>query len=416
VSVLLLYVGRDRLRGATVRHLAALRSIRGHVLSFDASGPAASRLRRLEPEAILLHTTLLCMRWSPTFYEWKRGLDWISHFRGPKLAFPQDDYDHAEILDEWLSELGVTAVLTPLPDHAQTFYPLTAERARIEPVLTGYVDDDAAAAVRPRLRPLAGRPTDVVYRALELPYWFGSHGRLKHRIGVEVVERASSHGLSVDISTRREDTIYGPGWFDFLAGGRATIGSESGSSVLDRRGEVRSRIEWMLAGQPELAFEDVAARMPGRWDDHSFFALSPRHLEAAAARTPQLLVSGRYGGVLEPERHYVPVAPDLSDLDDALDSLRDLPRLECIADRAYADLIESGRYSYRRLTELVETVLRDPDRVSRRGHRVGAGAAGALAVHSATNRLLGLPARLLRTPRHEVRPKLAAAVRRLARR
>ena len=41
--------------------------------------------------------------------------------------------------------------------------------------------------------------------------------------------------------------------------------------------------------------------MPSGWDSYAFFAISPRHLEAVITKTAQVLVEGRYSGVLEPE-------------------------------------------------------------------------------------------------------------------
>ena len=57
------------------------------------------------------------------------------------------------------------------------------------------------------------------------------------------------------------------------------------------------------------------------WEDGrlQLFAISPRHLEACATRTCQVLVEGEYSGVLRPGEHYIPVRKDLSNLDDVLE-------------------------------------------------------------------------------------------------
>src|SRR5215207_5550688 len=78
--------------------------------------------------------------------------------------------------------------------------------------------------------PQAERGTDIVYRARHLPYWYGSHGQLKHGVGDIVAERAPAHGLSCDISTRANETILGDAWLEFLGSARATVGVESGCS------------------------------------------------------------------------------------------------------------------------------------------------------------------------------------------
>ena len=99
--------------------------------------------------------------------------------RSACLAFPQDDYDHAYVLDEWLAELGTTDVFTPLADHVDTLYPTRAGGARFHPVLTGYLDRQALQSARPPF--VVAHSTSCTARR-HSPYWFGSHGQLKGRV------------------------------------------------------------------------------------------------------------------------------------------------------------------------------------------------------------------------------------------
>src|SRR5438093_68064 len=137
--VVLLYwnpYGR-RMRDAVSRHLAAVAAAAPHrgLVSFNAVGGAPPALARLRPSAVILHTTFLATRWLSTFAEWRERGAWLGRLEAPKIALPQDDYDHADVLDEWLEELRVTAVLTPLSDHA-TLYRRIRDTARVRPVLT----------------------------------------------------------------------------------------------------------------------------------------------------------------------------------------------------------------------------------------------------------------------------------------
>ena len=54
-------------------------------------------------------------------------------------------------------------------------------------------------------------------------------------------------------------------------------------------------------------------------------------------------MEGRYSGVLEPERHYIPVRRDFSNLDEALERLRDVEAVEAMTERAYEEVYLSGR-------------------------------------------------------------------------
>jgi hypothetical protein len=346
----------------TIRqHLDALERIpSAWVLPYNAVHGVPSWLGRLQFDAVVLDTTILCMRWIPWYDHWRQRGDWIAELDALKIALPQDEYHHADTLDEWLDDVGVTVIGTVLDDrHRAELYPRMSEKAAFYDLLTGYIDETAAEAIRPRLRPSGMRELDVVYRARNLPYWLGSHGQLKHRIGEAAAARAAAHGLRVDISTRPQQTVLGDAWLEFMASGRATIGAESGASTLDHRGELSRHLDELLAEKPGLTFEEYAAQMPRGWDDYEFFAISPRHLEAVVTKTAQILVEGRYSGVLEAGRHYIPVRRDLSDLDEALEAANDHALLERVADQAYRDIYESGKYGFRKLTETVEQMLRE---------------------------------------------------------
>jgi len=358
--VLLLYWNPyRRLREAVASHLRAVRAAvpTGSVLAVNTALLGAPQfLSTVRPSAVVLHTTFLGMRWASNFERTRQQTEWIGKCGVDVIALPQDDYDHADVLDEWLVEMGATAVLSPFAEHGD-FYSKARKQARMVRILTGYVDR-SRAAVAPAL-PLADRPHDVVYRASSLPYWFGSFGQMKSSVARVALAEAASRGLSADISTT--DVIYGSDWYRHLSSGRVVVGCEGGSSVFDGRGNVRRRIEEILSESPDAAFEEVDRRMPAGWDSRMYSALSPRHLEAVLTRTPQVLVEGEYSGVLLPGKHYVPVSRDLSDLGDALEEALHPEVGRRLADQAFVDVVESGEYGYEHLTELVRREL--PPRV-----------------------------------------------------
>jgi hypothetical protein len=274
-------------------------------------------------------------------------LRWLAAHRAVKVALPQDEYDHAHTLDDWLAELGVAIVGTNFDAvHRPTLYPRLHGTCRFVKCLTGYIDDAMAASIAPTLRPSAERPLDIVYRASRLPYWFGHHGQLKHRIADRVRDAADRQGLKTDISTDPRATISSDRWYDFLASGRATIGCESGSSVLDARGEIQTTVKQMLAENPGLSFEDVSGQLPAGWDDYRFFAIGPRHLEAVMTRTCQMLVEGEYDGILRAGEHYLAIRLDLANLDEVLAMARDHALLDRIADQAYNEVFRQRKLTY----------------------------------------------------------------------
>jgi hypothetical protein len=359
VLIIYWYPTNQRMRASVEHHLRALDGRSDDVIYHNAFLAPPAWLARLSFDGVVLHNTFLGVRWNTDFDDYRHAFAWLADLDAPKVAVPQDEYDHSGVLDDWLSELAVTDVMSDFgPDLRRVLYPSLGQSAKFTEVLTGYIDEQSARSLGRRLVPLADRPLDIVYRASRLPFWFGSHGQLKHRIGETVADRAKAHGLRVDISTRWEDRILGPGWFEFLLSGRVVIGCESGSSVLDRAGEIRRAIEGMLATEPDLSFEQIDGRMPEDWDAWRFYAISPRHLEAVMTRTCQVLVEGEYSGVLKPDRHYIPLARDFSNLDEVLKKIRDIELLEEITSRAYEEIYLSRRWTYSAYASKLEEKFR----------------------------------------------------------
>jgi hypothetical protein len=369
-------------RLTTAQHLAAVTRIpEAEVLSYNAAHGVPRWLDRLTFDAVILHTTYLGLRWHRWFKEYRARSEWLAGMDALKVALPQDEYHHAHTLDDWLDDLGVSVVATVLDtNHRDELYPKLSGKAAFYEVLTGYVDDMAAERVR--LPAPDQRPYDVVYRARQLPFWLGSQGQIKHRVGEAVLARAAAHDLRCDISTRPQTVVLGAAWLDLLASGRMTIGAESGSSTLDKRGELGTTLADWLEREPGLTFEEVDDRMPSGWDDYRFFAISPRHLEAVVTKTAQLLVEGRYSGVLDPERHYVPIRRDFSNLDEVLEQARDQERMAQLTERAYGEIYLSGRYNFRRLSEAIGEILAEHAGRSA-GDRPGLTVARALAAAQA---------------------------------
>lgn len=319
--------------------------------------PAWARNGRFD--TVILHNTFLCFRWTDWyFYRWKNFFSWIGQLDCPKLAICQDEFDHAALLDEWLFEWNVTDVLSLYDDQRRPpLYPIMHSQAKFGATYPGFIDERAARQIACQLLPIQERPIDISYRARDLPYWFGSIGQLKRRIADVARPMAEELGFRCDISTAAEDVIVGDRWLEFLASSKAIIGCEGGSSAIDWRGEVRARINWLLAADPEMSFADVSRQMPEGWDDYRFLSITPRHFEAAITKTCQILIEGAYNGVMHADVHYIPIAPDFSNLDKALTKMHDVRAVQEMVDRTYEDLYLSGRYTYQRLADQIDRLL-----------------------------------------------------------
>jgi hypothetical protein len=181
---------------------------------------------------------------------------------------------------------------------------------------------------------------------------------LKTRIAEAFRDAGARRGLRVDITTREQDARLGEDWYRFLASAKYTIGVEGGASILDRDGSVKRATEAYLERRPGASFEEVEAHcFPGRDGELSLFAISPRHLEACATRTCQILVEGSYNGVLRPGEHYIELKKDLSNLQDVLSAVERDDQRERITAAAWRDVVASRRCDAASFVETVERAL-----------------------------------------------------------
>jgi glycosyltransferase involved in cell wall biosynthesis len=314
--------------------------------------PVSRRARQERFDAIILDTTFLCWRWSNPRTEYfdvlLRDYAFVADSDAVKIALPQDEYDHASLLDDWLTDWRVDLIYSVCYEHRDLLYPRAATRAEIVEGMTGYIDDSDVAMMRRLARPFEQREIDVGYRAKSLPPYFGRFGRLKALIGERFYTCFAGTGLKLDISVDPQQALMGDAWLRFLGNCRFTLGCESGSSLLDPTGAFNRACRVHLARNPKASFEEVeAACFPGQDMRRIYSAISPRIFEAALAGTCQVLVPASYMGVLKPSEHYIAWDPGAGDPDTLHEELTDWPRAKARVEACGAALLSSERLNYR---------------------------------------------------------------------
>jgi hypothetical protein len=361
-NVLIVYAQLTHpLRSAVQDHLYAFRrhsKRRVFYLNLRVQDVPEHVLRR-RYDMVVFHTSFLAHRWLPElFTEVCNRAAPLKRLSGVRVALPQDEFLRTNLVCDFIDDFDIDVVCSVAPESEwPKIYP-TVDRTRVafQRILTGYLDDRTVARIERVVDSTADRDIDVGYRAWRGAYWLGRHGTLKGTISDAVDAEGRERGLQVDVSTRDEDTLLGDDWFRFLSRCRYTIGIEGGASILDFDGAIKERTERYQAEHPSASFDEVEeACFPGEDGGLALFAISPRHLEACATRTCQILVEGEYNGVLEPGRHFIEIKPDLSDLARVLATLGDEQRRARIVQAAYDDVVASGRYSYRSMVDQIET-------------------------------------------------------------
>jgi hypothetical protein len=283
--------------------------------------------------------------------------DALRTYRGLKLMSVQDEYDRTETLRQGIGDLGFDVVFTCVPQSALSYvYPKERfPRTEFITVLTGYVPEHLEA--KSGTTPLKRRPIVIGYRGRDIGARYGELGFWKFEIGRRMKAICLERGIRCDIEVTEGSRILGESWYAFVESCRTMLGSESGSNVFDFDGSIERQYETLKRAQPGLAYEEFRSYVAEHERDIGMGQISPRVFEAAALRTPMILLAGRYSGLIQPGEHYIELKKDFSNVEDVLRQVEDIPALQAMAERAYHHLIESGAHSYRRFIELVDGVI-----------------------------------------------------------
>ena len=291
-------------------------------------------------DVIVLHYS---QRISHQGYLVKRMEELISKSRAYKVLFIQDEYENTNCAKTYIRKLGINTIFTCIPpDGQKKIYP-PEELPGLDFVqtLTGYVPENNS--IEKEALPLNERKLDIGYRGRQLQHHYGQLGYEKYYIGERMREEAENRGLKYDISSRAEDRIYGS-WYGFIGSCRATLGTESGANIFDFDGSLMRLAARLVEKSHEEVYEE-------HFEAHDNLVkmnqISPKFFEAIRLRTALICFRGYYSDILHPDVHYIPLEKDFSNLDEVFEKLADDKFITELTERAYADVIESGRHSYK---------------------------------------------------------------------
>ena len=127
------------------------------------------------------------------------------------------------------------------------------------------------------------------------------------------------------------------------------------SLIFDWDGTLEARIDDFREQHPRASDQDVYAAVIAPLEKPGLMnQVSPRVFEAIACRTPLVLFDGQYSGVVQPYTHFIPLRRDGSNLDEVITLLRDDKEVDAMVERAYADVLASGRFGHRAFVRMVD--------------------------------------------------------------
>jgi Glycosyl transferases group 1 len=257
---------------------------------------------------------------------------------GALIVFYGNEFDRMPDKIGFAREVGAQFIASQLPiDSARWLY----AECDSATVLA------APAALNPaRFAPSDGeRPIDIGFRGA----LYGNPLALGDQERTELLRFFDAHAgalkLVSDIAFER---VSAREWAAFLNRCRGTIGAESGTYYLERDDATRLAVLAFVSRHPNAAFEEVQRRyFAGHPRPVSGKAISSRHFEPIGTKTCQILLDGAYNGILLPDQHFIRLAHDYSNLEDAVRRFRDEGYRREMVERAHSYVLAEHTYAHR---------------------------------------------------------------------
>ena len=325
-------------------HASSVRRYSKH--RFQYINPVARRkpgwLKLDAYDAIIVHYSVFCIHETYLDITWRKALAETATL---KIQFIQDEYRYVNLVHQFITECGINILFTCIPtSEIEKTYPRTKFPKLVKVnTLTGYVPEYLESGKY--LASSVPRPVDVGYRARGMGFWWlGALYQEKFQIGQQFSKLGPRHGLRCDISAREEDRLYGEAWLRFLQNCKATLGTESGASVIDWDGSIERRVSEAIKRNPRITFAEVSRKILKPHEGKvKMNQISPRIFEAIGCGTLLVLFEGKYSGAIEPWKHYVPLKKDFSNISKVVKTIQDEKKRFSITEMAFRDIIKSGK-------------------------------------------------------------------------
>ena len=99
--------------------------------------------------------------------------------------------------------------------------------------------------------------------------------------------------LICDISSKESDRLYGKKWTEFISNCRTTLGTESGSSIIDFTGEIEYDLNFYQAFHPFACLGDLPKKYLSTDGKLEIQVISPRCFRSGSFGDCYGLVSGK---------------------------------------------------------------------------------------------------------------------------
>lgn len=329
-------------------------------------------LRKIKFDAVIFHYSFMCeMRWGEKIKHEKI----LQYFKNCwpeaiKGIMPQDEYYLSSRIRRFIQVAGINIVYTLASGKDKSIlYTNYFKDLKIYTVLTGYVDTHTVRKIKNLEKESEGskRQYYIGYRARNLNFALGEHGNLKTKIADEFNRRLKGYSIPSNIknTSDNKNVFWGDDWYRFLLNCDTVLGCMGGASIVDEDGKIANMVIQYQQKHPKANFDEVSEKILSPYENSiGYKMISPRTFEAAMTRTCQVLVQADYK-IMKPGIHYISFKSDFSDFSEVIEKIQDRDYCRSIAENAYQELIQSGKYSYQRYVKNVVRTLKKEKEVSK---------------------------------------------------
>lgn len=347
-------VGNDA--NTIVDHIEAIeRYSNHHIWLYSNLGSLPSLLNLDKFDVIIIHYSLCLLN---NIYISKKSKKRLREYNGLKVVFVQDEYRQINKMNDELQYLNIDVLFTCFSDAEKNKIYSAEKLTNVSKYtnLTGYIPE-RLIGLNNQI-PIKERPISVGYRGRKLPYWYGELAYEKWNIVDKWFDIVSNDELTVDLSYNETDRIYGENWNKFLSSCKTTLGVESGASVMDFTGNLEKVIDSFQLLNPNESFEFIQKKYLLPYEGkYKLNQISPRCFEAIALKTVLVLYEGEYSGILIPNRHYIMLKKDFSNIQEVIRFILDDEYLQNMADTAFQEIALNPEYTYRSFIKYVDEVI-----------------------------------------------------------
>jgi len=259
-----------------------------------------------------------------------RLFDAVQATTQPKAYFIGNEYKLMPEKMAFCEALNVALLVTMNPNPAaQTLY-----RDRLNCAVTCIPSAGLDTEIFYPTTTWENRPIDLGYRSYESPLYLGHNER--RDIADSFLKYNDRYNLSLDISLDPTKRFVPIDWAKFLNQCKGQLGTEAGGDYFELTDTIRNQVNQYQKAHPGATMDEIFQKFFKEYSNPvPIRTISGRHVEAAGTKTLQILFEGEYIGYFQPDKHYISLKKDCSNIDEAIAKFLDKSYSREIIENAY---------------------------------------------------------------------------------